>query len=172
MSNKYLSLDNTGNLQEVEATASSAGEADAGKVVALDAGGKLDETMMPPGVSDEIQVAVAGEALTENDIVNFYDDTGTLKTRKACAADDTKPAHGYVKAAVENGSNATVYTDGFLPGTGFTKGSKYFLSETPGTATATPPTTASAIVQAVGVAISATAIKFEPATMFIKRPSA
>lgn len=162
MANKYLSINGSGNKQEVEALVSSAGAGDAGKIVALDATGKLDETMMPPGVSAETQVCVAGEALAENDIVTIYDDTGTLKCQKADATDTTKPAHGYVKAAVLLAGNATVYLDGLLPGTGFTKGSKYFLSETPGTVTATPVTTSGAILQVVGVAVSATEIRFEP----------
>ena len=169
MANKYLSWGTTA-IQEVEASATSAGAGDAGKVVALDAAGKIDETMMPTGVSAETQVAAASEALLENDVVTFWDDTGTLKVRKANATDNTKPAHGYVKAAVEDAANATVYTDGFLPGTGLTKGSKYFLSAAiAGAVTTTAPSATGNIAQAVGFAVSATAIKFEPVSDYIIR---
>ena len=124
---------------------------------------------MPEGVSAETQVAEASEALAENDVVNLWDDSGTLKARKADATDDTKPVHGYVKEGVTLGNNATVFTDGFLPGTGLTIGSKYFLSTTPGTVTTTAPSGEDEIVQPVGVAVSATRIKFEPMPIYIVR---
>lgn len=170
MANKYLEFDDTGkNLKEVEATVESAGAGDAGEIVALNASGKIAESALPDTAGPETIVAAASEALTENDVVNFWDDTGTLKVRKADASDATKPAHGYVKAAVENGNNATVYCNGFLPGTGLTKGARYFLSEDAGLVTTTPPTTSGAIVQAVGSAMSATQIKFDPDEMFVTR---
>ncbi len=169
MANKYLSWGTTA-IQEVEAKAASAGAGDAGKIVALDTAGLIDETMMPLGVSAETQVAEASGALAENDVVNFFDDTGTLKCRKADATDATKPTHGYVKAAVLDAGNATVFTDGFLPGTGLTKGSKYFLSAaTAGLVATTAPSTTGNIAQAVGFAVSATLIKFEPVSDFIIR---
>ena len=100
----------------------------------------------------------------------FFDDAGTLKCRKANATDATKPVHGYVIANVLAGNNATVYTDSYLPGTGLTRGSKYFLSAaTGGAVTATAPTGSGNIVQCVGVAIDTTAIKFEPENDFIIR---
>ena len=168
MADKYLAWGSTA-IQEKEATVASAGIGDAGKMVALDSSGKLDDTVMPAGVGEETQVAVASEALTANDVVNFWDDGGTLKCRKASATDSTKPAHGFVKAGATLGANATVYTDGFLPGTGFTKGSKYFLATAVGTVATTAPSGAGNIVQSIGVAVSATAIKFEPTNDFIIR---
>ncbi len=163
MPDKFIQIDSSGRLAEKASVDTSAGAGDAGKVVALDAAGKINENMMPTGVSAETKVANASEALAENDVVNFWDDTGTLKVRKANATDATKPAHGYVKAAVTEGNPATVYTDGLLPGSGLTIGSRYFLSAaTGGAVTATAPTGTGNILQVVGVAISATEIKFEP----------
>lgn len=170
MAEKYLKVGTTGNLEEVEATTTSTGAADAGKIIALNGEGKLDDTMLPAGVGAEVIVAQASEDLAANDVVNLYDNAGTLSVRKASAADATKPAHGYVKEAVTSGGNATVYTDGFLPGSGLTIGSKYFLDATnPGTVTTTPPSGSGNIVQAVGVAIATDKIKFEPDTKFIVR---
>ncbi len=169
MAEKYLKVGANGNLEEVEATVISSGSADAGKIVALGADGKLDDTVLPDGVGAEVIVVQAGEALSAGDVVNIYDDSGTKKARKASAVDATKPAHGYVDDSYTQGSNATVYTDGFLPGTGFTVGSRYFLSTTPGQVTTIPPSGSGNIIQAVGVAIAPDKIKFEPQTVFIVR---
>lgn len=169
MADKYLKVGTTGNLEEVEATVVSAGASNAGDIPALDANGKLDDTVMPEGIGAETQVMPASEALSANDVVNIWDDMGVAKCRKANATDATKPAHGYVKTAVESGSNATVYTDGYLPGTSLTVGSKYFLSAaTPGAVTTTPPSGTGNIMQQVGKAVSATAIKFEPLTPIVR----
>jgi hypothetical protein len=160
---KYLKLRSDGLYEEVSGTIVSAGAANGGELVALDEDtGKLDESVMPDGVSAETEVMVASEALAENDVVNIYDDSGTRKCRKADASDTTKPAHAYVTAAVLEAGNATVFTDGKLPGTGLTVGALYFLSETAGGVTATRPTTDGAISQPIGHAVSATAIKFDP----------
>ena len=169
MADKYLKIGSTGNLEEIEAAVTSAGEGNAGEIVALDAAGLLDDSVMPAGIGAEVQVMVASEAIAENDVVVIWDDTGTRKCRKANATDATKPGHGYVKAAVESAANATVYTDGYLPGTSLTIGSKYFLSAaTGGLVTATPPAATGNIAQVIGVAVSATEIKFEPLTPILR----
>jgi hypothetical protein len=160
---KYLKLRSDGLYEEVPGTIVSAGAANGGELVATnETTGKLDESVMPDGVSAETEVMVASEALDANDVVNVYDDSGTRKCRKADATDTTKPAHGYVKVAVLENGNATIYTDGKLPGTGLTVGARYFLSETAGQITAARPTTDGALCQAVGTAVAATAIKFDP----------
>lgn len=169
MAEKYLKVGTSGNLEEVEATVQSTGATDAGKIVALNADGKLDDTVMPDGIGAEVVVLQAYEDLSAGDVVNIFDDGGTQKVRKASATDATRPAHGYVTEAVTTGSNATVYTDGFLPGSGFTVGSKYFLDTTAGSVTTTPPSESGNIVQYIGVAVSTDKIKFEPSTLLIVR---
>lgn len=160
---KYLKLRSDGLYEEVPGTIVSAGSANGGELVATnETTGKLDESVMPDGVSAEVEVIVASEALAENDVVNIWDDTGTRKVRKADATDTTKPANGYVKAAVLEGGNASVYSDGKLPGEALTISARYFLSETPGLVTATRPTTNNALCQSIGIAVAATAIKFSP----------
>jgi hypothetical protein len=169
MADKYLKVGSTGNLEEVEATVQSAGAENAGEIPALDATGKLDDTVMPEGVGAEVVVYPTSEELSANNVVNIFDDTGTIKCRKANATDTTKQADGYVKTSYTEGANATIYTDGYLPGTGLTVGSKYFLSaDTPGAVTTTPPSGTGNIMQQIGKAVSPTAIKFEPLTPIVR----
>jgi hypothetical protein len=104
----------------------------------------------------------AGVALSAGNLVNIYNDTGTARVRKAEADLAGREAHGFVAAAVNSGSNATVYLSGVITGlSGLTPG-VVFLSETPGAATSTVPTTSGSFVQKVGVATSATTMVFNP----------
>ena len=140
-------------------TTTTGGAPNAGKRVQLNGSGVLDISMLPSGVGDETEVFPASEALSAGDAVNKWNDAGTVKVRKA----DTngKPADGYVKEAVTSGANATVYSDGLNDAvTGMTIGTVY-LSATPGGYSATPPADGSGLVlQELGFANSATAVKF------------
>ena len=140
-------------------TTTTGGAPNAGKRVQLNGSGVLDISVFPSGLGDETEVFPASEALSAGDCVNKWNDAGTVKVRKA----DTngKPADGYVKAAVASGANATVYSDGLNDAvTGLTIGTVY-LSATPGGYSATPPADGSGLVlQELGFANSATAVKF------------
>ena len=140
-------------------TTTTGGAPNAGKRVQLNGSGVLDISMLPSGIGDETEVFPASEALSAGDCVNKWNDAGTVKVRKA----DTngKPADGYVKTAVVSGANATVYSDGLNDAvTGLTIGTVY-LSATPGGYSATPPADGSGLVlQELGFANSATAVKF------------
>ena len=140
-------------------TTTTGGAPNAGKRVQLNGSGVLDVSVLPSGVGDETEVFPASEALSAGDCVNKWNDSGTVKVRKA----DTngKPADGYVKAAVTSGANATVYSDGLNDAvTGLTIGTVY-LSATPGGYSSTPPADGSGLVlQELGFANSATAVKF------------
>ena len=140
-------------------TTTTGGAPNAGKRVQLNGSGVLDVSVLPSGVGDETEVFPASEALSAGDCVNKWNDSGTVKVRKA----DTngKPADGYVKAAVASGANATVYSDGLNDAvTGLTIGTVY-LSATPGGYSATPPADGSGLVlQELGFANSATAVQF------------
>lgn len=159
---KYLAQ-SAGNIIEEASIQSSAGAGDAGKVVALDSAGKIDNSMMPTGIGAETKLLAASENLSAGDFVNIYDDAGTTKCRKADASTN-KRADGFVLAAVTTGNNATVYTEGINNQlSGLTGGSYYFLSgATPGGSVTTAPSTSGHIVQEVGKALSATEISFEP----------
>lgn len=166
MADKYLKTGTTGMHEEVEATTTSEGAGDSGKIPGLDGTGKLDNSMLPTGIGDETKLIMASEALSAGDLVNVWDDAGATKVRKADASDPAKAADGFVLSAAAQSENATVYFEGTNNQlSGLTGGTKYFLSaSTPGDITDAAPTTSGHIVQFVGKAISATEVSFEPGT--------
>lgn len=162
MADKYI-FNNAGNLKEKEGLVTSAGAGDAGKIVALDAAGKLDTTLMPTGVGPQTASIVSSENLSAGDLVNVWDDSGTPKVRKADATAVGKQADGFVLAGVTAPAAATVYFNGTLTGlAGMTGGARQYLSTTPGARTATAPSSAGNVVQYIGKAISSSAIAFNP----------
>jgi hypothetical protein len=104
---------------------------------------------------------VAGAILTAAQIVNIFSSAGAAKVRPADIADDSKTADGFVLAGVASGAVATVYGRGAtITGlAGLTAGATYWLAASGGI-TATVP--ASGWRQAVGKALSATALHFDP----------
>lgn len=162
MAEKYL-RQNSGVLTEVEGTVTSAGASDAGKIPALDAAGKLDDTLMPVGIGTETDEITATEALSAGNFVNIYDSTGA-KCRKADATTAGKEANGFVLDAVAQDALATVYrisqTNNQL--TGLTPGKKQYLATTAGGRTETPPSSSGNVVQLLGIAKSATEMIFAP----------
>jgi len=163
MVNQKFLTKGAGINQEVQAISTSAGAGDAGKIPALDTNGLLAENMMPAGVSADVIVCKTGVGdLLANDVVYLHLVTAVLTADKADATDATKRAQGYVKAGTTAGDDCTVYLDSKLPGTALTPGAKYYLTTTPGTVSATAPSASGNMVQCVGEAVSATAIKFDP----------
>lgn len=183
---RYIALV-SGIRRMVAAITSSAGAADAEKIVATAAGtgilhdsimgaaetgnsvvvktksdGTLDASIMPAGLGADTAVLASSENLAAGDIVNIWNDGGTGKVRKADATAEGKEAHGFVLAAVTSPANATVYFEGKNTQlTGRTPGATLFLSTTAGGVTETAPSTAGNVVQALGEAYSATAMNFE-----------
>lgn len=162
MADKYIS-NVLGVLTEKEATVTSAGAGDAGKIPALGAAGRLDNSVMPTGIGADTKIITTSEALAAGDLVNIHNSSGE-KARKADASGGVaKKAHGFVLAAVASGASATVYFEGTITGlSSLTPGATQFLGATAGVRTETAPTTATHIVQEVGVAVSATELSFEP----------
>lgn len=141
---------------------SSAGAGDAGAIVALDAAGKIDSSMMPSGVGADSCVCDASENLAAGDLVNLWDDSGTIKARKADATAVGKEADGFVSGAVTSGASATVILDGTIAGlSGLTIGAFYYLATTGGAITAAAPSATGNVYQPVGKAKSATELVFE-----------
>lgn len=157
--NKYIK-NASGQLTEEASVQTSAGAGDAGKIVALNGSGKIDDTMLEGAEATSIE---ASENLSAGDFVNIFDDAGTTKVRKADASGgNAKKADGYVKDAVTSGQPATVYFGNINADlSGLTKGAIYYVSATPGAITTTAPSTAAYIVQRVGKAISATELLVE-----------
>lgn len=160
--NKYLTVDSTtGRAKEVASVQASAGAGDAGKVVALDAAGRLHNTMMPVGIGADTQSIVTSENLSAGNLVNIYNNTGTATARKADATTVGKEAHGFVLASTTSPAAATVYFEGTIIGlSGLTPGNQ-FLTTTPGLSDETPPSASGNIIQSVGTATSATTLNFE-----------
>jgi hypothetical protein len=155
----------SGVITDANANATSAGGADAGKIVKLDGTGKLDATLFGPGIGSEIRTIQASENLSAGDLVNIHDVTGA-RIRKADATTAGKEAHGFVLAAVTSGTNGTVYPEeNVLSGlAGLIPGARQFLSTTPGARTSVAPSAAGNVAQIIGVALSATEIMFRPET--------
>lgn len=154
---KILSLNTDGSLQEVQPVNTSAGAGDAGKVAQLDANGKWDMTMMPTGIGADTQAILTSEVLVAGDFVNVYDNASVRTCRKANAADNTKPANGFVLAGFGSAVSATVYVRGLnteVPVGTFVAanvGKKAFLSPTTGgAATVTIPSATGQIAQVLG----------------------
>lgn len=161
---RYLALV-AGRIKQIVATVVSAGAADDGKIVALNAAGKLDNSVLPTGVGAETKSVLTSEALAAGNFVNVWNNAGTANVRKADATSPGKYANGFVLAAYGAGVMAEVYTEGINNQvTGHIVGTVYLSAITPGEAepVADIPTTAGHIVQAIGEAVSATEISFEP----------
>lgn len=158
----YLKLSG-GVVADANANNSSAGAGDAGKLVKLDAGGKIDATMMPAGVGAESRSMTTSEALAAGDLVNIHNSSGP-KVRKADATSAGKEAHGFVLASAGSGASVTVYPEeAVISGlSSLTPGARMFLHTTAGAASATAPSTSGQVVQEIGFAISTTEILFRP----------
>ena len=143
----------------LNATQTSAGAADAAKVLQLDASGRIDSSAMPVGIGADTASITTSEALVAGDLVNIWNSTGA-KARKADPATAGKEAHGFVLVGVASGALATVYFEGTNTAvTGLTPGPQ-FLGPTAGKSSNTAPTSAGSVVQRVGFATSATALNF------------
>lgn len=162
MANKYVS-NNAGTLTEVEGLVTSAGAGDTGKIPALDAAGKLDNSLMPTGIGADTASIVSSESLAAGDLVNVWDDAGTPKVRKADATTSGKHAHGFVLAVVTAPASAVVYFEGSNTGVTGLTGGDIFLSTTAGIGTSTAPSGTGNVVQKVGVATAATNLNYEGA---------
>lgn len=147
----------------VNSTTASSGVADAGKVVALDASGRMDNSMMPAGIGADTKILTTSEALAAGDFVNIWNSSG-FKVRKADATVVGKEAHGFVLSAVGSGGAATVYFEGPNTAVAGQSPGNVFLSTTAGLATGTAPSGSGNVVQRIGFAVSATEINFQSQT--------
>lgn len=128
---KIVSLNASGILDDTITNAKNAstGAGDAAKLVKLDSTGKIDISMMPTGLGAETDQITASEALAAGDLVNIWNSTGA-KARKADASTAGKEAHGFVLSAVSNAATATVYraSQSNTQVTGLTPGAKQYLN--------------------------------------------
>ena len=155
---RYLTI--SGNQKVLgSATSTSAGVADADKIVATGPDGFIDPSLLPD--SEQI-IREAGEGLSARDAVNIYNDGGTAKVRKADASSFSTRAMGFVKDNSLVTEDAVVFSEGIIGGfAGLTIGDPVFLSATSGEITQAPPTGAGDIWQMLGEAYSATEVRIE-----------
>lgn len=143
----------------------SAGAADADKIVSLDNNGRFDISVMPAGVTIETKGIVCSENLNAGDFVNVFLNGAVANARKAdaSAANTGKKAVGYVLQAFTAGQTAIVYYGNINSSvSGLTIGAEYYLSSSvAGAITTTPPSTAGFCIQRLGVAVSATELLTE-----------
>lgn len=148
----------SGRFKRRQAINESAGSGDANKLVGTNAAGEVDISFMPSGFGAETVSMVASESLAEGDFVNPWNDTGTLKARKADNSND-RPARGVVVAAFSSSATAVVYVGQKLVTgyTGLTPGGECWIG-TAGRATQTPPSGDGVLSQSIGFAVNATTI--------------
>jgi len=154
---KILMINSDGSYGEIQPIISSAGSGDAGKIAQLDGNGKYDVSLMPTGIGADTQSMISSDTLAAGDFVHIYNNAGTRNCQKALAADNTKPANGFVLAGVAALGTAIVYVRGLnsmIAVGSFTaadQGHKAFLSPSvSGGATNTMPTTTGQISQVLG----------------------
>lgn len=151
----------------------SAGAANDGDHVALNASGKFDISVMPTGIGQNTISAVASEALAAGNFVNLYDVAGVLTVRKADATTVGKEAKGFVKVAVASAATATVYLNGNVNDalSGLTNGASYSLATTAGgiVLSSAEPSATGNVAQVLGIALSTTSLMVDieeaPTTM-------
>lgn len=156
---KFLNL--TGGKKTLEsAIASSAGAGDSNKIIMTDGSGLIDPTFLPS--TGDISVE-ASEALDAGDFVQLFDDSGTVRMRKADSS-NARNADGYVLSAVSalaSGVIKPLHVGVNNALSGLTLGARYFLG-TAGGVTTTPPTTPGELVQCLGIARTATELYMTP----------
>lgn len=161
---KYLAPDSSGIPKATDFTAISAGVGDAGKAVALNSSGQIDDSMVG-SIARASKTANCGEDITAGDRI-YVDASGEV--RKAVADNVAKLATGYVETSATTGNSIKYYTDGTQTGlSGLTANARYFLSATtPGAITTTPPSSSGTFAQSVGKPPSATELTFQPQIMY------
>jgi hypothetical protein len=160
---KLVALNAAGVLDAtiVNSTVASAGAAAAGKVPALDASGRLDNSVLPVGVGTDTATISASETIANGAYVNVWSSTGAFKVRNADASVAGKEAHGFCLVGGASGAALVVYFEGTNSAvTGQAPGVVY-LSTTPGLGTAVAPTGSGNAQQRIGFATSATSVNFQ-----------
>lgn len=166
--NKYLA-NVGGDPTETAANNTTAGAADANKLVALDAAGLLPLSMMPTGVGPDTQTLPTTENLSAGAFVNVWSNAGVSSLRNADASTTGKEADGFVLTASTSPASNLMYGIGNNNAvTGATPGGPVWLSDTvAGSYRATAPTGAGKIAQRLGKATSATNINFTPRSFIV-----
>lgn len=125
----YIGLTATGK-SLIRAIDTSSGSGDASKMVRTNSAGKLDLSLIPPGVGAPTLSIVCSESVTAGQLLNIHNSSG-LKVRRADASNG-RAAHVFTLTTHAANETVTVYGPGQeLTGlTGLSIGSAYVLSYT------------------------------------------
>ncbi|WP_287918833.1 hypothetical protein [Comamonas sp.] len=162
MAQKFIGLV-AGKFKQIAAIVTSAGAADAGKIIAAGTDGKLHTSLLPTGIGANSVSATASEAIAAGKLVNLWVDAGAMKLRLADNSNG-REAWGYLKEGVSADAAATAYRlNTVMPNqTGLTVGGDYWLGTAGGVISAAPDATDDAnsgkLNQYIGKATSATEI--------------
>lgn len=154
----YLDFDITSGLLEQKTAPSTTAP---NVIPSTGADGRLHESFMPIGIAPEVKVCLAYETLAANNLVNFFNDEGVTKARKADASNG-RFAHAFVKTPVSAGQEGTFYMEGSITGlTGKTRGARQYLSaDNPGLMVENIDSSAGEYIQHVGIATDTTEVNF------------
>ncbi|MCA9915281.1 MAG: hypothetical protein KC496_18135 [Anaerolineae bacterium] len=115
-----------------------------------------------------IQTKTAAEDLADFEVA-YINGSGTLNLADASAEATAKGALRLVNEAIANTASGEVLLPNTLKVTsGLTAGAVYYLSETAGAITVTPPSAPGTIVRVVGYAESATIFHFFPDNTYVE----
>ena len=115
-----------------------------------------------------IQTKTAAEDLADFEVA-YINGSGTLNLADASAEATAKGALRLVNEAIANAASGEVLLPNTLKVTsGLTAGAVYYLSETAGAITVTPPSAPGTIVRVVGYAESATIFHFFPDNTYVE----
>lgn len=159
--NKYLAMV-AGRYREVVAAVTGGTTTQAGQLVALDDTGRLDSSVMPSGVGQDVFVGIAGGPLSAGDFVAVTS-AGVVRA-SAASGGGQQQAQGFVLTQYANGaSGVTVFFDSTNTAlTGMTVGSRVYLSDTvPGGWTHNPVSGTGKLLQYLGTAVTASSLSFE-----------
>lgn len=104
----------------------------------------------------------ASEIIAAGQLVNLYDNAGTLNVRLADNTVEGKECFGYATVGGATGASVTILS---APGSvitglsGLSTGARYFLGGT-GTVTSTVPTTTGNVIQYIGIALTTSTLLF------------
>lgn len=101
----------------------------------------------------------ASENIAYGAVMSLHDSGGILQARNANATDNTRPIDGFCSTAAGillGDVGECILAHGIVPVTGFTRGTRYYLSTVNGLLTAVAPVALGNIEQYAGVALSDT----------------
>lgn len=174
MPKTFLTLSG-GAQQRHSAVSESTGVAQADSIVATNAAGKIDASLLPPEVAITTESRETTEGLSGGDFVNEFDDLGTTKVRLADPTNG-RPATGFVRNAFTIGQTATVLPLGQNNDalTALTPGTTYYLSPTAAGDIVTGAALEAAIglddlIQPLGIATSTTVLETGKYTITVNK---